>query len=431
MMDKDIVVIIVLLVSIFVALILVLWFYFKSRITHSRNETSQWKQAFEDSKRNVELLVEKERQISDEFRRMELVKVELESELKHFKEKLEHLQDDQNLQLKQFENIATRVLQREGDRFKKMQRNDMGEILSPLKERIKEFEEKIEKTHVESIKRHQSLKDHISFLGTQSQQLAQDAQKLSKALSADFKKQGNWGELILESILDKSGLEKDREYRLQETVKGESGRIFRPDVVIYLPDNKQLIIDSKVSLNAYNKMINAESAEEEKNYQKAHALAVRKHIDGLAEKKYQNLYGSTPDFVLMFIPLDTAFSSALNFDPDLYQYGFEKNIVIVTSSTLLATLKTVETMWRNDKQNRNARKIAEEAGKMYDKMVGFTKTMNKLGEQINTVQNSYHDAMKKLHSGRGNLLKKAGDIRKLGAKTSKNMRDALPSWEEE
>lgn len=430
-MDQDIVTLIVLALLVFVLAIVGVYLYFKGRLNVLKENEQRWKVAHEASESKVNALLGQEESLAKEVQKRTLLQVELESELRHLREKLNQLRDDQDLQLQQFENIATRVLEKEGERFKKMQHNDMGLIIDPLKERIKEFELKIERTHHESIKRHQSLKEHISFLGRQSQQVALDAQRLSKALSADFKKQGNWGELILESILDKSGLEKNREYRVQTSVKDEEGKIFRPDVVIYLPDSKQLIIDSKVSLNAYNKMVNAEDEDEERTYQKAHALAVKKHIDVLSGKKYQNLYGSTPDFVLMFIPLDTAFTAALKYDPELYQYGFEKNIVVVTSSTLLATLKTVETMWRNDKQNRNARKIAAEAGKMYDKLVGFAATMRKLGMQIHTVQNSYNTAIKQLESGRGNLMKKAVEIKKLGAKTSKSVREVLPDWEEE
>ncbi|MFZ1558863.1 MAG: DNA recombination protein RmuC, partial [Saprospiraceae bacterium] len=231
-----------------------------------------------------------------------------------------------------------------------------------------------------------------------------------------------WGELILESILDKSGLEKNREYFVQVTERNDEGKMYKPDVVIQLPDGKKLIIDSKVSLNAYEMMVNADTDDEQKIAHKAHVLAVKNHIDSLASKNYHDLYKvESPDFVLMFIPIDTALSAAIQLDSELYLYAFDKNIVMVAPSTLLATLKTVDTMWRNDKQNRFAMEIAEEAGKMYDKFVGFADDMDKLGKQLNTAQSTYHDSMKKLNSGTGNLVSRAENIKALGAKANKSL----------
>jgi len=307
----------------------------------------------------------------------------LEAELRHHKEKYEYLVNDTEHQLQKFENIANKVLHHQSAVMDEKQKLGIKEILDPLKEKIKTFEDKIEKTNLESVGRHESLKEQMKLLYEKSDQVSKDANNLVKALKGDYKKQGNWGELILESILDKSGLEKNREYFVQVTERNDEGKMYKPDVVIQLPDGKKLIIDSKVSLNAYEMMVNADTDDEQKIAHKAHVMAVKNHIDTLASKNYHDLYKvESPDFVLMFIPIDTALSAAIQLDAELYLYAFDKNIVMVAPSTLLATLKTVDTMWRNDKQNRFAMEIAEEAGKMYDKFVGFADDMDKLGKQL-------------------------------------------------
>ena len=346
----------------------------------------------------------------------------LEAELRHHKEKYEYLVNDTEHQLQKFENIANKVLHHQSAVMDEKQKLGIKEILDPLKEKIKTFEDKIEKTNLESVGRHESLKEQMKLLYEKSDQVSKDANNLVKALKGDYKKQGNWGELILESILDKSGLEKNREYFVQVTERNDEGKMYKPDVVIQLPDGKKLIIDSKVSLNAYEMMVNADTDDEQKIAHKAHVLAVKNHIDSLASKNYHDLYKvESPDFVLMFIPIDTALSAAIQLDSELYLYAFDKNIVMVAPSTLLATLKTVDTMWRNDKQNRFAMEIAEEAGKMYDKFVGFADDMDKLGKQLNTAQSTYHDSMKKLNSGTGNLVSRAENIKALGAKANKSL----------
>ena len=346
----------------------------------------------------------------------------LEAELRHHKEKYDHLVNDTEHQLQKFENIANKVLHHQSAVMDEKQKLGIKEILDPLKEKIKTFEDKIEKTNLESVGRHESLKEQMKLLYEKSDQVSKDANNLVKALKGDYKKQGNWGELILESILDKSGLEKNREYFVQVTERNDEGKMYKPDVVIQLPDGKKLIIDSKVSLNAYEMMVNADTDDEQKIAHKAHVMAVKNHIDTLASKNYHDLYKvESPDFVLMFIPIDTALSAAIQLDAELYLYAFDKNIVMVAPSTLLATLKTVDTMWRNDKQNRFAMEIAEEAGKMYDKFVGFADDMDKLGKQLNTAQSTYHDSMKKLNSGTGNLVSRAENIKALGAKANKSL----------
>ena len=374
---------------------------------------------------NAILLNKEKQQTEIEIRKNQALEIKittLEAELRHHKEKYDLLVNDTEQQLQKFENIANKVLHHQSAIMDEKQKLGIKEILDPLKEKIKTFEDKIEKTNLESVGRHESLKEQMKLLYEKSDQVSKDANNLVKALKGDYKKQGNWGELILESILDKSGLEKNREYFVQVTERNDEGKMYKPDVVIQLPDGKKLIIDSKVSLNAYEMMVNAETDDEQKIAHKAHVLAVKNHIDTLASKNYHDLYKvESPDFVLMFIPIDTALSAAIQLDAELYLYAFDKNIVMVAPSTLLATLKTVDTMWRNDKQNRFAMEIAEEAGKMYDKFVGFADDMDKLGKQLNTAQSTYHDSMKKLNSGTGNLVSRAENIKALGAKANKSL----------
>lgn len=364
---------------------------------------------------------------NDRVNKLEVEKADLAADQRNLRLKFDSEILNTEKQAQQFENLANRVLKLQSESLDHQHRKGMKDILDPLKEKLQLFEQKIENSNIASIKQHESLKEQIKNLNLKSEQVSKDANELAKALKGDYKKQGNWGELILESILDKSGLVKDREYFLQASVRSEDGKLLRPDVVIDLPDEKKIVIDSKVSLVAYTNFVNSDNKEQQIISQKAHVIAIKNHIEGLADKNYQDLYGiNSPDFVLMFIPIDTAFSAALEFDSELYNYAFDKNIVIVTSSTLLATLKTVESIWRNDKQNRYAIQIAEEAGKMYDKFANFVDDMEKLGNQINTSQNTYHEAMKKLSTGKGNLLTRADNLKDLGAKANKT----LPKSEE-
>jgi DNA recombination protein RmuC len=322
----------------------------------------------------------------------------------------------------EFRNIAQELLEEKTKSFAIAQKKDLSEVLNPLKERIQIFENKVEATNKESIARHSSLKEQIIHLSDLNQQMSNEAKQLTNALKQDNKVQGNWGELILESILDKSGLEKDREYHVQLSLSTDEGKTYRPDVIIDLPDNKKIIIDSKVSLTAYDQLVNADTDENLDMNLAAHCLSLKKHIDGLAAKNYHDLYRiESPDFVMMFVPIETAFSIALRKDAKLYTYAFEKNIVIVTPSTLLATLKTVETIWRNDKQHRNALQIATEAGKMYDKMVALVEDLQKIGQRLGQTQESYQEAMKKLYTGKGNLIRRTEKLKQLGAKANKSL----------
>lgn len=331
---------------------------------------------------------------------------------------------------KDFELLANKILDEKSEKFTIQNKENIKNILNPLQEKIKGFEKKVEDTQKESISMHSALKEQLLGLKDLNQQMAKEATNLTKALKGDSKMQGNWGELVLERVLEKSGLEKDREYFVQQSFKREDGSRAMPDVVLHLPDNKKMIIDSKVSLTHYERFVNAED-DERQLFLKQHLNSIHTHIDQLSEKNYQDLYDiESPDFVLLFIPIEPAFAVAINEDNKLYNKAFEKNIVIVTPSTLLATLRTIDSMWTNEKQQQNAIEIATQAGRLYDQFVNLTDDLLKVGNQLNTVKGSYDSTMKKL-TGKGNLLKKVENIKKLGVKANKQINERLLKKAEE
>ncbi len=328
--------------------------------------------------------------------------------------------------IKEFENLANKILDEKSTKFTEQNRQNLDQILKPLGEKIKDFEKKVEDVYVTDSKERASLVQQIKTLHELNQQMSKDATNLTNALKGESKTQGNWGEFILESLLEKSGLAKDREYFLQESITSGDGKRFQPDVVIKLPENKSVVIDSKVSLVAYEKFSSAENEDERFGAIKEHILSIKNHIKNLSSKNYQNLYSlDSLDFVLMFLPIEPAFSLALQNDNGLFQEAYDKNIVIVSPTTLLATLRTIASIWRQENQNKNAIEIARQSGALYDKFVGFVEDLQTIGSRIEQTQSAYSDAMKKLSTGRGNLLNSAEKIRKLGAKASKTLPQTL------
>jgi len=347
----------------------------------------------------------------------------LSTNLGNLRERHEESILSQSATKEQFQQFATQVLDQKTRQFDEDHKRGLKEILDPLKERINRFEEKVDQSNKETLTRHTALHVQLNNLKDLNLKITNETINLTKALKGDNKAQGSWGEIILESILQKSGLEKDREYTVQPTYKNDEGKMIRPDIVIHLPDDKKLIIDSKVSLKSYDSFISADNDEERDLAIKALALSIKTHVNGLSEKRYHEIYKmESPDFVLMFIPIDTAFNAALSYNQELYSYAFDRNIVIVTSSTLLATLKTVDTMWQNVKYQKNAYQIAEEAGKMYDKFSNLVDDLVKVGERMDMTKNIYNDAMKRLHTGKGNLISKAEKMKQLGAKVNKELK---------
>ncbi len=323
---------------------------------------------------------------------------------------------------KEFENLANKILDEKSNKFTEQNKENMKNILSPLQDKIQLFEKKVEDTHKESISYHATLREQIFGLREMNAQMSKETINLTKALKGDSKMQGNWGELVLERVLEKSGLEKDREYYIQQShITDEGNRVF-PDVVINLPDGKKMIVDSKVTLTAYERFVNEDDEELKANHLKEHVQAIKRHVEQLGEKNYQDLYHiESPDFVLLFIPIEPAFALALNEDVTLYNKAFEKNIVIVTPSTLLATLRTIDSMWANQKQQENALEIARQAGALYDKFHGFVEDLIKIGKKIDESKTEYAGAMNKLVEGNGNIIVSIEKLKKMGAKAKKSL----------
>ena len=365
-----------------------------------------------------------------------------EKEFLHI-ENIKHIAEKENLQLKlaenkeevtklqenftrEFENLANKILDEKSTKFTEQNKQNIQRILNPLQEKIKIFEDKVDRTHKESIDYHAALRQQIIGLKEMNQQMSKETINLTKALKGDNKAQGNWGELVLERVLQKSGLEKDREYYVQQSFTTDEGKRILPDVVINLPDDKKMIVDSKVSLTAYERFVNAENDKEKEQFLKEHLTSIKRHVDQLSEKKYEDIYKiDSPDFVLLFVPIEPAFAIALNADNSLYNKAFEKNIVIVTPTTLLATLRTIDSMWNNEKQQRNAIEIARQAGALYDKFDGLLKDLIGIGKKIDASKTDYNAAMNKLVEGKGNLISSVEKIKKLGAKAKKSLPDSI------
>lgn len=350
-----------------------------------------------------------------------------EQNLKRDKE----LEERQEQLRKDFELLANKILEEKSNKFTEQNKENIKNILNPLQEKIKTFEEKVDLTQKESISMHSALKEQLLGLKDLNQQMTKEATNLTRALKGDSKMQGNWGELVLERVLEKSGLEKDREYFVQQNFTRADGSRVLPDVVLHLPDGKKMVIDSKVSLTDYERLVNADD-DDKPQFLKAHVNSIRKHVELLSAKNYQDLYDiESPDFVLMFIPIEPAFAVVVNEDNAIYNKAFEKNIVIVTPSTLLATLRTIDSMWNNEKQQRNAIEIARQAGALYDKFEGLVSDLTGVGKKIDAAKNDYSSAMNKLVEGRGNLITSVEKLKKMGAKAKKSLPEAIIKRAEE
>jgi DNA recombination protein RmuC len=352
--------------------------------------------------------------------------VDFENLWERHKEQKEEVEKLQEKFTKEFENLANKILDEKSSKFTEQNKENMKNILSPLQDKIQLFEKKVEDTHKESIDYHAALRQQILGLREMNLQMSKETINLTKALKGDSKMQGNWGELVLERVLEKSGLEKDREYYVQQSHTNEEGNRVFPDVVINLPDGKKMIVDSKVSLTAYEKYINEEEDSLKNGFLKEHVNSIKRHVEQLGDKNYHDLYQiESPDFVLLFIPMEPAFALALNEDTSLYNKAFEKNIVIVTPSTLLATLRTIDSMWANQKQQENAFEIARQAGALYDKFQGFVEDLIKIGKKIDESKSEYGLAMNKLVEGKGNLITSVEKLKKMGAKAKKSLPESV------
>ena len=401
----------------------------KSEQSTLQERQNQLGLTIEELKQNLSKIESEREEIrrEKEFLNSELTRknTEYENLQIHNLKRDEELAKQQEQLRKDFELMASKILDEKSEKFTLQNKENIKNILNPLQEKIQVFEKKVEDTQKESISMHSALKEQLLGLKDLNQQMTKEATNLTRALKGDSKMQGNWGELVLERVLEKSGLEKDREYFVQQSFTTAEGSRVLPDVVLHLPDNKRMVIDSKVSLTDYERYVNADD-DDRPQFLKAHVNSIRKHVDQLSEKKYEDLYDiQSPDFVLMFIPIEPAFAIAINDDNSLYNKAFEKNIVIVTPSTLLATLRTIDTMWNNEKQQQNAIEIARQAGALYDKFEGLMSDLIGVGKKIDASKADYNSAMKKLFEGKGNLITSVQKLKKLGAKAKKSLPEAI------
>lgn len=345
--------------------------------------------------------------------------VGLETLNKSIQEKLDtqkkEIEDLQKRLTTEFENIASKILKERSDEFSVSNHKSLSQILSPLQEKIQTFEKKVEETYDKELRDRISLKEEVKKLTELNTKVSEEANNLTKALKGEVKKQGNWGEVILERVLERSGLTKGVEYEREKEVMGSEEQRQRPDVIVHLPDDKHIIIDSKVSLVAYERYSSAESTEQQAIFLKEHLRSLKDHIKFLSERNYQDAFQvNTPDFVLLFLPIEASFSIAVQQDTELYSYAWEKKIVIVSPSTLLATLRTISSIWKQENQTRNAQEIARLSKSLYDKFLGFTDDMNKIKQNLDKASDSYNEALKKMKDGKGNIIRTAEKIKELG-----------------
>jgi len=347
-------------------------------------------------------------------------------ERKNSEEKLKVLLEAKEQLKAEFQNLANQIFEEKGARFTEKNRENLATILNPLRDQLADFRKKVEDAYVNESKDRASLSAEINLLKQINQRISEDAVNLTNALKGDSKAQGNWGQLALERVLEMSGLEKGREYEIQVHAHDEEGNRFLPDVIVRLPEKRDVIIDSKVSLTAYERYYSAENEEEKEAAMKAHLISLRQHITELSAKKYHDLKEVRAlDFVLMFIPVEAAFIVAIKEDNELFREAFERNIVMVCPSTLLVTLRTIANIWRYERQNQNAVTIAKRAGDLHDKFVSFVNTLEEVGKALKKASDSYEEAYKHLSSGRGNLVRRAEAFKALGVKTNKNLPQAL------
>lgn len=347
----------------------------------------------------------------------------LEEKLETQKSELDELQERFR---KDFELVANKILEEKSEKFTEQNKKNLDSILNPLKERIGEFQKKVEDSNEKNTERSAALDKHLQMLQELNKEITQETKSLTQALRGDSKTQGNWGELQLESILEKAGLEKDIHYSKETNLKTEDGDNQRLDYIINLPDGKHLILDSKVSLTAYSNYFDTENENEKEQFLKQHLESVNGHVKMLGSKDYQKLHGiNSPDYVMMFVANEAALTMALKEDPTLFEKALDKNIVVVSTSTLLATLRTISYIWKQDLQNKNAEEIARQAANLYDKFVGFTEDLIKLGGQMRTATKTYEESMKKLTDGSGNLTRRVENLKKLGVNPSKQIDNRL------
>ena len=353
----------------------------------------------------------------------------LSDKLSTLKTDIEKLQDNFR---NEFKNLANDILEEKTKKFTEQNRTKLEEILKPLSEKIRDFEKKVEDTYDKESKQRFSLEKEIKNLAELNQQISKEAHNLTHALKGQTKTQGNWGEIILESILEKSGLVRDREYFVQASYTNEHGKRLQPDVVITYPGERSLVVDSKVSLLAYERFSSAETKEEQDKALKDHLLSVRTHIAELSAKSYQDLYQLKGlDFVILFMPVEPAYLIAMQAEPDLWSYAYERRVLLISPTNLIAVLRMISNLWRVEYQNKNAVEIARQSADLLDKFVGFLEDLEDVGRKLESTRQSYDASINKLSTGKGNLIRRAEKIKELGAKPSKDIPKGLLERAEE
>ncbi len=408
---------------------------FEKKITALETEASFLKNEKEEQKKDLEKQkAELNSELNAEREKLSAANTRLakaEEAFKNQDEKLRtqktEIEDLQKRLTTEFKNIANEILEEKSKKFTEQNKTNMDSILNPLKTKIEDFEKKVESTYKAESTERITLKAEIKQLVELNKQVSDEANNLTRALKGDNKTQGNWGEVILEKILERSGLSKERgEYKTQETLENANGEVIRPDAVIFLPDNKHIVVDSKVSLIAYQNFVAADTDELRQVFLKEHIKSLKNHVTLLSDKLYSSSHAlNTPDFVLMFLPIESSFGLAVQSDQEIFSYAWDRKIVIVSPSTLLATLRTIAAIWKQELQTKNAMEIARQSGALYDKFVAFVEDLDNIGKRIDSTQKAYADARNKLEEGKGNLISRAEKIKDLGAKVSKTLPENL------
>lgn len=420
------------------------WFFFRntwfnknrqleSDMNEKNNQINELTRDYSVATEKTQMLQEHIDKLNDSLAKKEESIIQLTSELssrktevdnleKRFKEYKMEVEELQNQFKLQFKNLANDILEEKTAKFTEQNKTNIDSLLKPLKEKIIDFEKKVEETYDKEAQQRFSLKEEVKRLAELNQKVSEDAKNLTKALKGESKTQGNWGEMILENILERSGLVKDREYFVQTSFIGDDGVRYQPDVVIKYPGDRSVIIDSKVSLVAYDRYVSAENDEEQDKAVSEHLVSIKNHVKELSSKNYQDLYQlKTLDFVMLFMPVEPAYLLAIQADQDLWNYAYDKRILMISPTNLIAALKMIASLWRQEYQNRNVMEIARQSGLLYDKFVGLINDLQDIGRKLDSTKKSYSDAMNKLSEGKGNLIGRVENIKKLGAKTKKEM----------
>lgn len=405
----------------------------QEQLSEARQELAGAREKIQYQSELQQQLREREHQLAESRSQATEMSTRLGQERKQFEQQLSLLKDAKAQLSTEFENLANKIFESKHQQFSTSSKTLLETTIDPLKSQLQEFRRKVEDVYEKETKERNQLSFQVVELQKQAQKIGEDAVNLAQALKGNTKSQGNWGEVVLERLLEQSGLQKGREYDTQVNFTGADGSRRMPDVIVHLPENKDIVIDAKVSLVDYEKFCNSEDADERKKYLQQHINSLRSHIKGLSVKEYEKLEGvRSLDFVFIFVPIEAAFLLALQHEPNLYSEAYDKHIILASPTTLLAILRTVENIWRYEKQNKNAERIARDAGGLHDQFVRLLESLDTIGGHIAKTQEAYDTARKRLHSGRGNLIKRVDDIRRLGAKTKKSIaRDLVDDGEDD